>query len=82
MNSRQGENEAMKPAALIPPGAILPGAFTLFGAGEYSNRRAPGFSPADSHFEQHDTQDYRGKVPIVDFMQTKCPIRIHVADTI
>jgi hypothetical protein len=28
----------------------------MFAAGEYSNRRAPGFSLADSHFQQHDTQ--------------------------
>ncbi|HEY3824764.1 MAG TPA: TlpA disulfide reductase family protein [Bryobacteraceae bacterium] len=65
----------MKPAALI-----LLGALTLFAAGEYSNRRAPGFSLADSHFEQHDPQDYHGKVLIIDFMQTKCPICIQLAD--
>jgi hypothetical protein len=31
-------------------------ALTLSAAGQYSNRRAPGFSLADSHFEQHDPQ--------------------------
>lgn len=45
---------------------------SLFAAGEYSNRRAPGFSLADSHFVQHDPQDYRGKVLLVEFMQTTC----------
>jgi len=47
---------------------------TLLAAGEYSNRRAPGFSLADSKFVQHDPQDYRGKVLIVDFIQTTCDI--------
>lgn len=47
---------------------------TLFADGEYSNRRAPGFSLADSKFIQHDPQDYRGKVLIVEFMQTTCEI--------
>jgi peroxiredoxin len=47
---------------------------SLFAANDYSNRRAPGFSLMDSHFQQHDPQDYRGKVVLVDFMQTTCPI--------
>jgi len=62
------------------PSLILIAAFTLFAAGEYSNRRAPGFSLADAHFVQHDTQDYRGKVLIIEFMQTGCPVCIHLAD--
>jgi peroxiredoxin len=45
----------------------------LFAAGEFSGRRAPGFSLPDSKGVQHDPQDYRGKVVIVDFMQTTCP---------
>jgi peroxiredoxin len=45
----------------------------LFAAGEFSNRRAPGFSLPDMRGIQHDPQDYRGKVVIVDFMQTTCP---------
>jgi len=53
---------------------ILFTGITLFADGEYSNRRAPGFSLADSHFKQHDPQDYKGKVLIVEFMQTTCPI--------
>jgi peroxiredoxin len=64
------------------PALILIAAFTLFAAGEYSNRRAPGFSLADTHFVQHDTQDYRGKVLIIDFMQTGCSVCIRLADTL
>jgi thiol-disulfide isomerase/thioredoxin len=45
----------------------------LFGAGELSNRRAPGFSLMDLRSVQHDPQDDRGKVVIVEFMQTTCP---------
>jgi len=44
-----------------------------FGAGELSGRRAPGFSLPDSSFRQHDPQDYRGKILLVEVMQTKCP---------
>lgn len=64
------------------PALILIACFTLFAAGEYSNRRAPGFSLADSHFQQHDPQDYRGKVLIVDFMQTTCAVCMRLADTL
>jgi thiol-disulfide isomerase/thioredoxin len=45
----------------------------LFGAGELSNRRAPGFSLMDLRSVQHDPQDDRGKIVIVEFMQTTCP---------
>ncbi len=44
-----------------------------FGAGELSNRRAPGFSLMDSTGKQHDLQDYRGKIVLIDIMQTNCP---------
>jgi peroxiredoxin len=67
----------MKLLALVPIVCL-----TLFAAGEYSNRRAPGFSLADSHFQQHDPQDYRGKVLIVDFMQTTCTVCMRLADTL
>jgi peroxiredoxin len=43
------------------------GAQTAFG------RRAPGFSLPDISLKQHDLQDYRGKVVIIDFMKTDCP---------
>jgi peroxiredoxin len=45
----------------------------VFGAGELSNRRAPGFSLPESPTKMHDPQDYRGKILIVDFMQVSCP---------
>ncbi len=48
-------------------------ASTLFASGEFSNRRAPGFSLSDSKGVQHDPQDYRGKVVILELMQTTCP---------
>ncbi|MGE5648395.1 MAG: peroxiredoxin family protein [Acidobacteriota bacterium] len=35
-------------------------------------RRAPGFSLPDSKGQQHDLQDYRGKVVIVDIMRSDC----------
>jgi len=38
-----------------------------------SSRRAPGFSLPDVKAQQHDLADYRGKVVILDFMQTSCP---------
>ncbi|MCC6344569.1 MAG: TlpA family protein disulfide reductase [Bryobacterales bacterium] len=44
-----------------------------FGSGALSNRRAPGFSLSDSSMTQHDPQDLRGKIVIVDFMKTDCP---------
>lgn len=42
-------------------------------AGDLSGRRAPGFSLVDASFVQHDTQDYRGKILLIDIMQTNCP---------
>ncbi len=36
-------------------------------------RRAPGFSLPDIKLQQHDLADYRGKVVLVDFIQTSCP---------
>jgi peroxiredoxin len=35
--------------------------------------RAPGFSLPDLKADQHDLADYRGKVVILEFMQTTCP---------
>jgi peroxiredoxin len=64
------------------PALILIAGITLFGANEFSNRRAPGFSLMDSHFQQHDPQDYRGKVVLIDFMQTTCPICTRLVDTL
>src|SRR5580692_6672878 len=55
---------------------------TLFAAGDYSNRRAPGFSLMDSHYQQHDPQDYRGKPLVIDFMLTTCSVCNALADTL
>jgi peroxiredoxin len=63
-------------------GVLALGALTLFAAGDYSHRRAPGFSLADSHYQQHDQQDYRGKVLILDIMLTTCPVCTKLADTL
>ncbi|MDQ6665698.1 MAG: TlpA family protein disulfide reductase [Acidobacteriota bacterium] len=52
--------------------ALFLSAISLNAAGELSNRRAPGFSLPGSDSRQHDTQDYRGKVLIIDTMQTGC----------
>ena len=61
---------------------VLIASMTLLAAGEYSNRRAPGFSLPDSHYRQHDPQDYKGKVLIVEFMQTTCPICTRLAENL
>ncbi len=52
---------------------ILLSAVSMLAAGELSNRRAPGFSLVDLSFKQHDSQDYRGKILLIDVMQTSCP---------
>ena len=54
----------------------------LFAAGDYSNRRAPGFSLTDSHYQQHDPQDYRGKVLLIDIMTTTCGVCQKLADVL
>lgn len=45
----------------------------MWGAGEQSGRRAPGFSLPDLNAKQHDIADYRGRILIIDFMQASCP---------
>lgn len=55
-------------------------AVSLLAAGANSNRRAPGFSLMDTHFQQHDLQDYLGKVVLLDFMKTDCPVCNSLAD--
>src|SRR3569833_1963795 len=52
--------------------ALLLCSFALYGAGELSHRRAPGFSIVDASQQQHDLADYRGKYVILDIMQTSC----------
>src|SRR5579872_6067766 len=51
---------------------LLLSAACVLGSGELSGRRAPGFSLPDSTTKLHDPQDYRGKLLIVEFMQTDC----------
>ena len=59
-------------AALV--GCLLAGvSVSAFSAGALSNRRAPGFSLPDTNMKQHDPADYRGKVLLLEFMQTHCP---------
>ncbi len=41
-------------------------------AGENAGRRAPGFALPDSNMKVHDLADYRGKVVLLEFMQTDC----------
>lgn len=55
---------------------------SLFAANEFSNRRAPGFSLMDSKLVQHDAQDYRGKVLLVDFIQTTCPVCLQLTENL
>ncbi len=45
----------------------------LLAANENSNRRAPGWALPDPNFKFHDLMDYRGKVVLIEFMQTSCP---------
>ena len=52
---------------------LLASAALLFGSGEFSGRRAPGFSLPDLHLQQHDLADYRGKIVVIDIIQTTCP---------
>jgi peroxiredoxin len=61
---------------------LLASSLCLFAENDFSNRRAPGFSLPDTKFQQHDTQDYRGKVLIIDVMQTTCPVCARLVDTL
>jgi peroxiredoxin len=66
----------MRKFLLLLAAACLP---VLFGAGELSGRRAPGFALPDLNLNYHDIQDHRGKVVIVDVMRTTCPHCLTVA---
>jgi peroxiredoxin len=70
----------MKILALTLLATVSLGVVSLSGAGGNSNRRAPGFSLMDNHFQQHDMQDYLGKVVLLDFMLTTCPVCNSLAD--
>ena len=45
-------------------------------------RRAPGFALFDSHMEVFDLYDYRGKVVVLEFMETTCPNCARFTDTL
>ena len=46
----------------------------LSASGELSNRRAPSFAlPSPDYSRFYDSQDYRGKVLLIDIMSTTCP---------
>jgi len=47
-------------------------ALALGAAGELSSRRAPGFALPESSVKYHDLADYRGKVVLLDIMQSRC----------
>jgi peroxiredoxin len=53
--------------------ALLASTALLLASGELSGRRAPGFSLPDIHGQQHDLADYRGKIVLIDIIQTNCP---------
>jgi peroxiredoxin len=38
-----------------------------------AQRRAPGFALPDSRMQVYDLADYRGKIVLLEFMQTTCP---------
>lgn len=48
-------------------------ALTLF-AGPLSGRRAPSFTLPDLNVNYHDLYDYRGKIVMLDIIQTTCPV--------
>jgi peroxiredoxin len=60
-------------SSLSVAAVLLLCALSLQGAGDLSNRRAPGFSLPDVNLRQHDLADYRGKVVLIEIMQTNCP---------
>ncbi len=60
--------------ALIASGIILLSAGCAQASGELSGRRAPGFSLPDMNLQRHDLYDYRGRVVVLEVMQTTCPI--------
>ena len=51
-------------------------------AGDLSNRRAPSFALPDSTGKYYDILDYRGKILVLDIMQTNCPHCATLAGTL
>ena len=44
----------------------------LFAAGDNSGRRAPGFALPDAKMQVYDLADYRGKIVVLELLQTTC----------
>ncbi|MEZ5402138.1 MAG: TlpA disulfide reductase family protein [Bryobacteraceae bacterium] len=44
-----------------------------YAADPLANRRAPGFALPDLDFNYHDLYDYRGKIVLLEIIQTSCP---------
>jgi peroxiredoxin len=61
--------------------ALLALAATTF-AGDLSNRLAPGFSLPDLDLVQHDLNEQRGKVVLLELMKTDCPACSRVSATL
>jgi peroxiredoxin len=53
--------------------ALLFTTAALWGEANLSNRRAPGFSVMDNSLQYRDLADYRGKLVLLDLIQTSCP---------
>jgi thiol-disulfide isomerase/thioredoxin len=51
-------------------------------AGPLSGRRVPSFALPDSHSTYYDILDYRGKVVLIEMMQTNCPHCLKLAPQI
>jgi peroxiredoxin len=51
-------------------------------ASAQQGRRAPGWALPDSKMQVHDLADYRGRIVVLEFMQTNCPHCSTAADTL
>ena len=54
----------------------------LSAAGDNSGRRAPGFALPDAKMQVYDLADYRGKIVLLELMQTTCGHCAAFADVI
>jgi peroxiredoxin len=61
---------------------VLLCAAALFAAGDNSGRRAPGFALPDAKMQVYDLADYRGKIVLLELMQTTCGHCAAFADVI
>ena len=51
---------------------LLAAAAASLSAGPLSGRRVPSFALPDANATYHDILDYRGKVVLIEVMQTTC----------